>query len=171
MIEFLPPHNPNLLNRIIMALAATRPIAWVLAAVLRPIDRWVLKRTRGRYTATSLLAGRPVIVLTTIGAKSGQPHQIPLMFITDHDRVIVFATNFGSPRHPAWVHNLRANPRAIVTYDGRSVPVMARTSQASERHRYWAAAAALYPGYAAYRKRINSRTVPVMVLEPIPDGD
>lgn len=154
-----------------MALAATQPVAWLLAQVLRPIDRWVLRRSQGRFTATSLLAGRPVILLTTTGAKSRQPRQTTLLFITDEERVIVFATNFGSSRHPAWYHNLCANPKATITFDGRSMPVMAQEAPVSEQHRYWAAATALYPGFAAYRRRVSKRKVPVVMLEPVSVGD
>src|SRR3954451_23115631 len=72
--------------------------------------------------------GRPVILLTTTGAKSGRPYTTPVMFLKHQDKLAVFATHGGAPRHPDWYHNLVANPRVIVevgdeTYSAKATPL------------------------------------------------
>ena len=108
-------------------------------------------------------------LLTTIGRKSGQPRTTPLICGVDGERLILFATNFGGDKHPAWSYNLRANPVATVTYQGQPAPYHSREATAAERARYWPLADAIYAGYAAYRKRAAHREIPVFVLERIGD--
>ncbi|MBE2238109.1 MAG: nitroreductase family deazaflavin-dependent oxidoreductase [Caldilineaceae bacterium] len=162
-------HPPNLAQRAVKHIAALAPVAWLLARTLRPLDRATMHLTRGRTTATSLLTGLPVIYLTTTGAKSGQPRTTPLICGVDGERLILFATNFGGDKHPAWSYNLRANPVATVTYQGQPATYHSREATAAERARYWPLADAIYAGYAAYRKRAAHREIPVFVLERIGD--
>lgn len=156
---------PNLLQRTVKRIASLRLIAWLLARTLRHLDRGVMRISGGRTTATSLLTGLPVIHLTTIGAKSGQPRTTPLICGVDGDRLILFATNFGGEKNPAWSYNLRANPVATVSYRGRATRYRSREATPEERTRYWPMADQIYPGYAAYRKRAAHRDIPVFVLE------
>ncbi len=161
-LEFRPP---NLLQRGVKRIASMTPVAWLLARTLRHLDRAVTQVTGGRTTATSLLTGLPVIYLTTTGAKSGQPRTTPLICGVDGDRLILFATNFGGQKNPAWSYNLRANPRATVTYRGKSAVYRSRDATPEERARYWHIADQLYAGYAAYRERAAHREIPMFVLE------
>ncbi len=161
-LDFRPP---NALQRGIKRLASGAPIAWLLSKTLRHLDRAVAILSGGRTTATTLLTGLPVIELTTIGAKSGQPRTTPLIAGVDGDKLILFATNFGGPKAPAWSYNLRAHPVATVTYRGRSATYRSREATPEEQERYWPLADAIYVGYAAYRRRAAHREIPVFVLE------
>jgi len=158
-------HPPNAAQRTLKRIAALAPVAWLLARTLRHLDAATLKLSGGRTTATSLLTGLPVIYLTTTGAKSGQPRTTPLICGVDGDRLILFATNFGGQKNPAWSYNLRANPVATVTYRGRTAAYRSREATPAERDRYWPLADAIYAGYAAYRERAAHREIPVFVLE------
>jgi deazaflavin-dependent oxidoreductase (nitroreductase family) len=158
-------HPPNALQRGVKRIAALSPIAWLLARTLRYLDRAVTRFSGGRTTATSLLTGLPVIYLTTTGAKSGQPRTMPLICGVDGDRLILFATNFGGQKNPAWSYNLRTNPVVTVTYQGRSATYHSHEATPAERAHYWPLADQLYAGYAAYRERAAHREIPVFVLE------
>ena len=157
--------SPNLLQRSVKRIASWTPVVWLLARTLRHLDHGVTRLSGGRTTATSLLTGLPVIYLTTTGAKSGQPRTTPLICGVDGDRLILFATNFGGQKNPAWSYNLRANPLATVAYHGKSAAYHSREATPEERARYWPMADQIYAGYAAYRERAAHREIPVFVLE------
>lgn len=153
-------------QRMIQRIAALGPVARVLARVAPKVDRFVLRLSENRYTLTSLMAGLPVIALTTTGARSGQPRTVPLVVIEDGRKLILIASNFGQSHHPAWYYNLRAHPVAVVQLRGETQKYMAREANGDERERYWRAAVSLYAGYAAYKERAANRRIPVFVLEP-----
>ena len=105
------------------------------------------------------------IVLTTIGARSGQPRPATLYAWEDGDRLVVVGSTGGAARHPAWVHNLRANPRASVTRARDSREVVAReVTAAEERERLWQLVVGRFPLYDAYQRR-TTRKIPLFVLE------
>lgn len=151
---------------LIQRLAATRFGSWLLADTLHRIDRPLLRLSNNSVSFTSWLAGLPVIVLHTTGARSGQPRQTPLVAQTDGERIILIASYFGSQKHPDWYHNVRANPVVTVEHRGDSSRYQARLAEGEERDRYWQIAANQYPGYERYRQRAGERTIPVIVLDP-----
>jgi deazaflavin-dependent oxidoreductase (nitroreductase family) len=157
---------PTLIQRIVLRLAATRAGSWFLSRTLERLDRAWLQRTSGKKTLTTDLTGLPVIQLTTRGAVSGRPRVCPLIPVRDGEKWVVFATNFGSKRHPAWYLNLRSDPEVEVAFDGVSGIYQARPAAEDERDRYWRQAAAVYPGYEAYKNRAGGRRIPIVVLEP-----
>ena len=112
--------------------------------------------------------GDSLVLLTTTGARSGEERTTPLMFHRDGDRLILVASKNGAPDHPAWYHNLKANPRASVqigTDTGiATLAVSAHEAEGEERERIWADRVAMAPGFGEYQKR-TSRRIPVMVLE------
>src|SRR5215213_5250529 len=115
---------------------------------------------------TGPFAGRPLLLLTTIGAKSGQPRTIPLVYTTDADRIVVIASKGGAPTSPDWYHNLVANPLVTIELGNERFQARARVAEGEERERLYAAQAALMPGFAEYQRN-TTRQIPVVVLERV----
>jgi deazaflavin-dependent oxidoreductase (nitroreductase family) len=107
----------------------------------------------------------PILLLTTMGRKSGQPRTQPLAYTRVGEGLAVIASKGGAPKDPLWYLNLRANPFAEVTVGRETHRVRARDAQGEERERLWRALADLYPGYDTYARK-TSRRIPVVVLEP-----
>lgn len=107
----------------------------------------------------------PTIILTSKGAKTGQPRAAPLVAIPDGEKIILVASNWGGMRYPAWYHNLRANPHATVLYNGVKQTYIARQAVERECDAYRERAVSLYKGYAAYKNRTPGRPIPLMILE------
>jgi deazaflavin-dependent oxidoreductase (nitroreductase family) len=108
----------------------------------------------------------PVILLTTMGAKSGLPRTIPLNYSTDGDRIVVIASKAASPTHPDWYHNLLANPEAIIERGTEKFRVRATVAEGEERERLFNAQAALMPFFAEYQQQ-TTRQIPVIIFERI----
>lgn len=109
--------------------------------------------------------GLRVVLLTTIGRRSGKPRTVPLLSLRDGDDVVVIASYGGLDRPPAWWLNLEAHPEAGLE-DGRAKrAVIARTASGDERARLWARVTEQAPGYLAYERR-TERAIPVVILEP-----
>jgi deazaflavin-dependent oxidoreductase (nitroreductase family) len=156
----------SLLQRMVRRTAGTRPLAWLYIRIQQRIDQYVYRFTGGRTTASSWLSGLPVIMLTTIGAKTGQRRTVPLLGLLDGERVVVIASNFGQRHHPAWYQNLRAYPRASVTIDGVTHEVEAQEITGEERERYFRRAIEMYPPFVHYRQWADDRRIPVIKLDP-----
>ena len=109
-------------------------------------------------------AGSPMLLLTTTGAKSGQPRTTPLVYTTDGDRIVVIASKGGAPTNPDWYRNLVANPVATVERGDEKFPVRAVVTEGEERQRLFDQQAALMPGFADYQKK-TTRQIPVVLLE------
>lgn len=157
--------TPNLIQRAIQTLASTPPVAWLFQRTLYPLDKWLFRVSGGRVTVPGIMAGLPVIMLTTTGARSGQPRTMPLLGIPSDDALVVLGTNWGQEPTPGWVYNLRADPAAIVGYRGISVQVVARLAEVSETAEAFSVASKVYPGFGPYRDRIDGREVSVFVLD------
>ena len=136
---------------------------WYFVNVAMRLDRHVLPLTRGRL---STAPGTNVLLLETVGAKSGQVRKTPLVYVTDGDHIVLIGSKAGAPKHPAWVHNLRKNPRVKVLAPGRNGDYVAREAEGDERKRLWAEAVDYYAGYETYQQRAGKRRIPVVVLEP-----
>ena len=108
--------------------------------------------------------GRPLLLLTTTGARSGQPRTTPMMYIPDGDRLLVFATKGGAPSHPDWYHNLAAHPEVTVEVGNETYEATAKVLTGEERSRLYARQAELYPQFGDYQKR-TTRKIPVIALE------
>jgi deazaflavin-dependent oxidoreductase (nitroreductase family) len=107
----------------------------------------------------------PVVVLTSVGARSGKLRKTPLMRV-EHDGVYaVVASQGGAPTHPLWYHNLRANPHVELQDGTRKGDYLAREVTGEEKAIWWERAVAAYPDYADYQTR-TERQIPVLVLEP-----
>ena len=120
-------------------------------------------RANGGHVTGGPFAGRPVLLLTTTGAKSGQPRLAPLVYSRDGDGYVIVASKGGAPVHPAWYHNLVANPVATVEVGGETFTARARVTEGAERDRLFAERAAASPTFAEYQRR-TTRVIPVVVL-------
>jgi deazaflavin-dependent oxidoreductase (nitroreductase family) len=146
------------------AFAQTRLGGWFAVTIANPVDRRLLKLTRGRL---GLFVGQPVGLLGTTGAKSGAQRETPLLYVDDGERVVLVASNAGNTRHPAWFHNLRANPGVtFLRRGGHSGEYTARVATGAERDELWDEVNDLYSGYETYQGRTAGREIPVVVLDP-----
>jgi F420H(2)-dependent quinone reductase len=120
-------------------------------------------------TESNTLRGRPIIVLTSVGAKSGKLRKTALMRV-EHDGVYaVVASLGGAPRNPAWYHNLRKNPHVELQDGATKRDYLARELSGDEKAHWWVRAVEAWPDYAAYQKR-TSRQIPVFVLDPFEEA-
>ena len=157
----------NPFQRAMQAFASTRPGAWLFSKVLRHLDDLVGRLSRGRTTVPGLLAGLPVIDVTTTGRKSGQRRTSHLISVPHGETLALLGTNFGQPGTPAWVLNLEADPHAHVRFKGRTVDVRARAASEEEAAEVFARSRQVYGGYAKYQQRISGRRIRVFILEPV----
>jgi deazaflavin-dependent oxidoreductase (nitroreductase family) len=157
--------RPNRAQAAVQAVASTKPGAWAFSKTVRHLDDAVTRLTKGRHTVPALLAGLPVLDLTTTGRKSRQPRTSHLISIPVGADLALLGTNFGQPRTPAWVLNLEADPRASVRYRDATVAVRARPASEEERAEVMARSAGIYGGYKKYEQRITGREVRIFVLE------
>ena len=114
------------------------------------------------------LRGKPVIILTTKGAKSGRLRKIPLMRVEHQGSYAVVASQGGAPKHPVWYYNLAAHPRVELQDGPAKQDMTARELAGEEKAAWWERAVAAWPDYASYQKRTD-REIPVFVLEPVND--
>ena len=109
------------------------------------------------------MKGRPLLLLTTTGAKSGQLRTKPMMYIPDGDRLLVIASNAGAPTHPDWYRNLVAHPEVTVEVGNETFKAIATVTEGLERQRLWSRVVELYPFFADHQAK-TSRQIPVIVL-------
>jgi deazaflavin-dependent oxidoreductase (nitroreductase family) len=151
-------------RRLVRRLAATRGGSWVVARVGHRADRLVYRLSGSRTTLAGIVSGLPMVMLVTTGARSGRETRTPLLAVIEGDAVIVVGSNLGQPQHPAWIHNLRANPQARVEVQGRAREVRAEEIEGAERERYLALATEIYPGFPDYVRRAAPRRIAIMRL-------
>lgn len=121
-------------------------------------------------TEAGEMRGKPIIVLTSMGAKSGKLRKNALMRV-EHDGVYaVVASKGGAPEQPAWFHNLVANPHVELQDGAVKRDYRARQASGAERDEWWARANEVWPDYAAYQQKTD-RVIPVFVLEPLEGAD
>jgi len=164
--EVISFDRANGLQRFMRRFAASGPGSWLFARVLHHIDRPINRLTHGRHTLASLLAGIPVILLTTTGVKSRRPRTVPLLGIPFDSSVAIIASNFGQEHHPAWYHNLLAHADAELEVNGVRQLVRAVPVDGERRAQIWQAGLRIYPGFSQYERRASHRDISVFVLEP-----
>jgi deazaflavin-dependent oxidoreductase (nitroreductase family) len=129
-----------------------------------PFDRWVGKVSRGRLVALGQ-RDLPSLLITTTGRTSGRPRSNPLLYAPDGDSFVVIGSNWGQAQHPGWSANLLANPAATIVVRGQEINVRARLVEGEERARLRGLLLKVWPGYAAYEKRAQGRTLRIFRLE------
>ena len=112
------------------------------------------------------LRGRPIIVLTSLGAKTGKLRKTALMRVEHDGHYAVVASQGGSPKHPVWYHNLKANPHVELQDGAAKRDYMARELAGHEKAIWWERAVETWPDYAKYQTK-TERQIPVFELEPI----
>jgi len=132
--------------------------------VCRRIDTVLIPLSKGR-----LSMGPPgqTVLITTTGAKSGKPRKASLAFMWEGDDMIIVASKGGAPHHPAWFHNLKAEPRLVVQYRGAIEDRVAREAIGEEREKLFDMMSTTFSNFAAYQERATERRIPVMVLSRV----
>ncbi|MBK9476377.1 MAG: nitroreductase family deazaflavin-dependent oxidoreductase [Tetrasphaera sp.] len=154
------------LERAIRRFGSSRAGSWIFSRTLHHLDRLSTRLAPNRPVVTEVLAGLPVGMLTTTGAKSGKPRTVPLVVIPIERGWGVIASSFGNERNPGWYWNLRAHPRATLDVHGTTHAVLAELVSGAERDRIHAQAMAFYRGYAIYATRARHREIPIFALLP-----
>jgi deazaflavin-dependent oxidoreductase (nitroreductase family) len=121
-------------------------------------------RAHGGHASSGPFVGRPMLILTTTGAKSGRRRTTPLVYSRDGDRYVIVASKGGAPTNPAWYHNLKANPRVTAEVNGETFEAAAKIVDETERQRLYARHAEEHPGFNDYLTK-TTRRIPVIALQ------
>lgn len=136
----------------------------VLIKWMSRINTALYKRSGGRLGG-KFLKGAPVAVLTTIGRKTGEPRESPLLFLREGDRVILVASQGGRANNPMWYLNLKANPQVTVQVKREVLKLTARDAGDEERARYWPKLVDMYSSFESY-KSWTDRVIPIVICDP-----
>lgn len=155
--------KPTLITWMLRWVGRTKAFAFIYRQFGPRLDRFLMRRSG----LVGRLYGLPALLLTTTGAKSGQPRTQPLLYLRDGDSFVVLGTNFGQQRHPAWTANLLAHPCASVEIAGLRVEVRGELFEGEEWKRHFERFAAMYPGYRDYLRRCGDRVPRMFRLRPL----
>jgi deazaflavin-dependent oxidoreductase (nitroreductase family) len=147
-----------------VVVASPEDVGW---AVVRQVMGWharIYRATRG-VIGHRIPGAPPILLLDTVGAKSGKRRTTPLAYFEDGRDVVVVASKGGHPKHPSWYHNLRAHPDTTVQIANKRREVHARVADPDERTRLWPQAVAIWSDYRSYQER-TEREIPLVILEP-----
>lgn len=127
-------------------------------------NTWLFRASGGRLGAR-FLRGAPVLLLTTIGRRSGDKRTAPLIYLRDGERLVLVASKGGMSHHPLWYRNLEANPDVEVELPGEKKAMRASRASDEEKARLWPRLLEVYPDYDDYQAR-TERNIPVVILTP-----
>lgn len=161
--HFDPAAPKSAYMRFLERLAKLRPVTWTLINVGNSVDPVLMKLTNGHL---KLAPGSPIVVLHNHGAKSGKLRKTPLAYVSDGDDVILTASKGGAENHPAWIHNIRANPGVELWVGSRGGPYTARVANPEERARLWPLITGFFSGYEDYQERAGGREIQVVICSP-----
>jgi deazaflavin-dependent oxidoreductase (nitroreductase family) len=157
-----PTKSPGWFSRTYAAFSNTRLGRFLSVTVVWRVDPFLMRLTGGRFGLDLVI---PTALLETRGARSGALHRNVVIYFHDGDRVTIIASKLGLEKHPAWFHNLRANPEVRLG----GVPMLATVvGDEADRVRLWALADRVFAPYAAYRRQAakTNRTIPIIQLDP-----
>jgi deazaflavin-dependent oxidoreductase (nitroreductase family) len=155
----------DIVRAVIAPITRTQIFRRFATTALPPLEAYLARISGGRFQLTAFLV--PSLMLHTIGAKSGEPRDAPLMYTADgRGRAIVAGTNWAGARHPAWTTNLLAHPDAEITVRGRRMAVHATLIPDDDRDATWAIMEAQWPDYREY-ERDSGRTARLFLLQPV----
>jgi len=132
--------------------------------IMSKLNTWAY-RASGGWIGGKFFGGAPVLLLTTIGRKSGQPRVSPLLYLKDGETYVVVASKGGMSHHPLWFKNLEANPKVEVEVGREKLPMTARRATGEEKAALWPKLVAMYADYAVYQQRTD-RDIPVVICSP-----
>jgi deazaflavin-dependent oxidoreductase (nitroreductase family) len=135
---------------------------WLFKLVSK-IQVVVFRSTNGKLMAN--MRSMPILLLSTVGRKSGRMRTTPLMYLRDGESYVITASNSGSDRHPAWFYNLQASPQVEIEIPGKRLQATASVATPDERDQLWPILVAKAPFYDGYRKK-TSRSIPMVFLKP-----
>jgi deazaflavin-dependent oxidoreductase (nitroreductase family) len=135
----------------------------LLFKIITRIHVFLYRLSGGRFG--SEMRGFQVLLLITVGRKSGKHRTTPLGFFQDNDNYVIIGSNGGLDYHPAWYYNLKSNPTASIQFKNKQMMALAEVAEAEDRRRLWLELMTVAPGYADYQKR-TSREIPLVVLKP-----
>jgi deazaflavin-dependent oxidoreductase (nitroreductase family) len=138
---------------------------WRLVNRVIDVHTVAYRLSGGLIGARLIPGGQKMLLLDHVGAKSGRKRTNPLVYIEDGDDLVIVASKGGHPRHPAWFHNLMANPDTVVQTGFRRRRVHAREASDAEHQRLWPRVVDAYGGYAGYQRK-TQRKIPLVILEP-----
>jgi deazaflavin-dependent oxidoreductase (nitroreductase family) len=139
-------------------------IGSVVTHLMSRLNTWVYRASGGRIGGR-FPGGAPILLLTTIGRKSGQPQTSPLLYLRDGDTFVIVASKGGMSHDPLWFKNLQASPDVEIELGGERKPMRARQANETEKAALWPRLVEMYPSYADYQAR-TTRNIPVVVLSP-----
>ena len=141
------------------------------ANYIQPKEPWVRNQldaidAAGGDTSVATVQGRPVVVVTMLGATSGRPRRVPLMRVEHEGNYLAVGSKGGAPKNPQWVANIRKHPDQVSVLDGtQETPMTSRELTDQEREMWWERGVLAFPPYADYQVK-TERTIPVFLLEP-----
>jgi F420H(2)-dependent quinone reductase len=127
------------------------------------VQIFIFRLTRGKSMA--FFRGMPILLLITVGRKSGKTHTIPVMYFRDGDSFVITASNGGRPRYPAWFHNLKNASQVEMEIPGKRLMATPSIATEQEHARLWQQLVAQAPFFEDYRKRAP-RPIPMVLLRP-----
>lgn len=140
-----------------------RPVTWTLINVGNRVDPVLMRVSNGHL---KLAPGSPTVVLHNKGAKSGKVRKTPLAYISDGDDIVLVASKGGATTHPAWLHNVKAEPEVELWVGKRGGAYTARVANPQERARLWPLITGFYSGYEDYQRRAGKREIQVVICSP-----
>ncbi|HUI28447.1 MAG TPA: nitroreductase family deazaflavin-dependent oxidoreductase [Candidatus Kryptonia bacterium] len=139
-------------------------IGTAFIGVMSRLNTWIYRASGGRLGG-GFPGGAPILLLTTVGRKSGEPKTAPLLYLQDGDNYVLVASKGGMSHHPLWFKNLEANPRVDIEVGRRKFAATARRANDQEKAALWPRLVKMYPSYADYQAR-TERDIPVVIVTP-----
>ncbi len=135
-----------------------------LIKVMSVLNTWIYRISGGRIGG-KFLRGAPVLLLTTIGRKSGKPRTAPLLYLRDGEKIVIVGSKGGMSQHPLWYKNVEANPDVEVEIGSERSKMLARRATDEEKAALWPKLVAMYRDFDDYQAR-TERNIPVIILSP-----
>ena len=139
-------------------------IGSVAVRAMSAINTWVYRISGGKIGGR-FLRGAPVMLLTMVGRRSGEPRTVPLLYLRDGEDVVIVASKGGMSHHPLWYGNLKANPEVEIEIGTEKAAMVARTATDGEKAELWPKLVAMYRDFDDYQAR-TERNIPVVILSP-----